>query len=157
MERIYQEESERILNEAKSTASIRIDGKDWVVNSQIINNWLYSGKIIGSIWGSPQEIKKDIRDYEGKGYTFYISKVDNFYSVRIVDGYKGEYGSFLNEDNSYYESSKTLSITIEEEILINDELILEEGDKIVITEKGLDKKTRKKNLKMHDEKERPKR
>ncbi len=76
--------------------NILLDGKKWIVTNQVLNTWFSkSGEIIGSFWGKLREVQKDSKEYEGKGYTFYVFKVDGTYIVRVVKNYLGEYGDFL--------------------------------------------------------------
>jgi len=63
--------------------SIKIDGKS-IKAGKVINS-VSQGKIIGTVFGSKSDIKKDIKKYEGKGYSFIYFIDAGAHTVRVVD------------------------------------------------------------------------
>ena len=62
---------------------IEIDGKD-VKAGRIMNNYHGDGEIIATVFGSKNEVKKDLKKYEGKGYKFIYFINSEIHTVRII-------------------------------------------------------------------------
>ena len=62
---------------------IKIDGKD-VKADRIINDYHGDGEIIATVFGSKNEVKKDLKEYEGRGYEFIYFINDKVHTVRII-------------------------------------------------------------------------
>lgn len=74
-----------LLISSKNT--IKIDGKE-IKAGRILNNYFGKGKVITTVSGSKSKVKKEIKEYEGKNYSFRYFIIEGkkpLHIIRVID------------------------------------------------------------------------
>ena len=69
--------------------TIKIDDKI-IKSGRIINNYFGKGKVIATVFGLKNEVKRDLKIYMKKGYKFIYFVVNKIHVVRVIDPNKGK-------------------------------------------------------------------
>jgi len=83
---------------------MKINDKKWILQSQVCNYWLRTGKVIATCFGDLEDIQNDCKKYDNDNIQFYVVKQlkhtiskGYFYIVRVIEGYQNEHGSLQEE------------------------------------------------------------
>ena len=83
---------------------MKINDKKWILQSQVCNYWLWTGKVIATCFGDLEDIQNDCKKYDNDNIQFYVAKQlkytiskGYFYTVRVIEGYQNEHGSLQEE------------------------------------------------------------
>ena len=64
--------------------TIKIEGKN-VEEGAIINHYIGPGVVIGTVFGRKSGVKRELKEYAGKGYQYIYFAFSNLHTVRIID------------------------------------------------------------------------